>query len=101
MPILGEILEWVNENTRPNNRYKYSRCVICRNAWWDNQEQHSYDCWVPRLKSEVRARPGESVSPIPPELEHNGERTDCLVVGPRPPSAASPQQVAAGKQGNE
>jgi hypothetical protein len=54
MPILNEILEWVNENSRPNNRYKYSRCVICRNAWWDNQEQHSYDCWVPRLKSEVR-----------------------------------------------
>jgi hypothetical protein len=53
MPILDEILEWVNENTRPNNRYKYSRCVICRNAWWDDHEQHSYDCWVPRLKNKV------------------------------------------------
>ena len=53
------------------------------------------------LQIAERGRPGESVSPIPPELEHNGERTDCLVVGPRPPSAASPQQVAAEKQGNE
>ena len=39
----------------------------------------------PRSKNMERARPGESVSPIPPELEHNGERTLCLVVGPGRP----------------
>lgn len=52
------------------------------------------------LQNMERGRPGESHDKHAPELDHNGERTDCLAVGPRPPSAASPQQVAAGKQGN-
>lgn len=48
--IVSEVLDWVEKRSAPNSSYKYSRCVVCGHAWWDNNEQHNFDCWVPRLK---------------------------------------------------
>lgn len=50
MEMLLEILEWVNKYSAPNSDYKYSRCVVCSQAWWDEKEVHKLNCWVPRLK---------------------------------------------------
>lgn len=53
MEMLLEILKWVKGRSAPNESYKYSRCVICGHAWWDDKEEHNFDCWVPRLKEAV------------------------------------------------
>lgn len=50
MEVLFDILKWVNERSAPNQSRKYSRCPVCESAWWDNKEQHRFDCWVPRAK---------------------------------------------------
>jgi len=44
-----EILEWVEMKSRPNDRWKYSRCPVCGRAYWTDWEQHERGCWVPRL----------------------------------------------------
>lgn len=51
--MLKEILEWVDKRSAPNEAYRYSRCVICGHAWWDNHEEHNFDCWVPCLRRAV------------------------------------------------
>lgn len=48
---LLEIAEWVSVKSAPNEHRKYSRCPICRNAWWDKEERHNLDCFVPRLQN--------------------------------------------------
>ena len=45
-----EIEQWLNEKTAPNGHRKYSRCPVCRQTWQDDNEQHSFVCWVPRFR---------------------------------------------------
>lgn len=47
---IAQVINWVNEQTRPNERRHYSRCPICDNTWWDDSERHNFKCWVPLLK---------------------------------------------------
>ncbi len=63
--MLKEILEWVNKHSAPNESYKYSRCVICGHAWWGNNEDHNFDCWVPRLKEAVEHRVHPTYGELP------------------------------------
>ena len=55
MDILREILNWVDQQARPNSRRRYSRCPICDLSWWGTRERHQRDCFVPRLRRIVNA----------------------------------------------
>lgn len=57
--FLGDVLNWVVEKSAPNASYKYSRCIVCGHAWWDDEEQHNFGCWVPGLKSVCKESAGE------------------------------------------
>ena len=35
---------WIVNNSKPNSSYKYSRCIICGQTWWDDKEEHNFDC---------------------------------------------------------
>jgi hypothetical protein len=50
MEIINEILEWYRRKSTPGVLYKYSRCPICNNTWWDDKEEHNFNCWIPRLE---------------------------------------------------
>lgn len=47
--VIAEIFTWIDDRTKPNEHRRYSRCPICEQAWWDNNEQH-HNCWVPGLR---------------------------------------------------
>lgn len=59
MNVLLEILEWVKSKSEPSKAHKYSRCVVCGHSWWDEKEEHMFDCWVPRAKNRVAHFPLE------------------------------------------
>jgi len=49
--LLAEVLDWYKSRSAPSDTYKYSRCPICRQTWWDGKEKHNFGCWIPRLES--------------------------------------------------
>jgi len=54
LDISLRIEEWIIKQSSPNQSHKYSRCIICNLPWWDNDERHNFDCFVPNLKRVIR-----------------------------------------------
>ena len=48
--MLDNVFKWYREHSEPNEKYRYSRCPVCLQAWWDDKEIHGQDCWIPEFK---------------------------------------------------
>jgi hypothetical protein len=52
---LTDVLEWIEKQSAPNSQRAYHRCSVCDTAWWNEKEQHSLSCPVPRWKATKQA----------------------------------------------
>jgi hypothetical protein len=49
---LRGVLDWIESRTTPNDRYAYSRCIVCACPWrGDEPERHNIRCPVPKWRA--------------------------------------------------
>jgi hypothetical protein len=53
------VLTWIQDNIKPNESRKYSRCPICKTSWWDKKEMHTISCWIPDFNHTIQSITGK------------------------------------------